>query len=107
MEQWAICEIGRRKASAVGETKLRRLRSGLTRRTEKVPFLLVEGDGIVIKGKGKERRDPPSPNSRRRHNKREKKETEKSDICFIVEISERCMGESSDLFGSHYDLKIR
>jgi hypothetical protein len=34
---------------------------------------LVEGDGIVIKGKGKERRDPPSPNSRRRHNKREKK----------------------------------
>ncbi|MEI2802290.1 MAG: hypothetical protein V9E84_00785 [Trichococcus flocculiformis] len=31
-------------------------------------------------------------------NKREKKETEKSDICFFVEIRERCVGEGGDLF---------
>ena len=28
------------------------------------------------------------------------KENKKSDICFIVEISERCMGESNDLFNA-------
>ena len=61
---------------------------------KEVPFLLVEGDGIVIKGKGKRKEEIHRVQiAEGVTTSGEKKETEKSDICVIVEISERCMGE--------------